>query len=323
MSKYYEVNGIKIVEVPVKDFSVVMTDKPKKSSGKNTANAGFFGNFHEEGKLFTLPAAHIVCDFEATDKWTKFYCDERGEFNGKKFTFDASTFNYMNNFYKKAVSTLTVSKGKADIIDLVSIPDGLDYAISGVPIMRNGNDIKFNNYVTSQGWSGGSLYGTWHTFLGLKKDRSVIYVMGMKTKTSNMVLSAEAYKKFKAIDMVDVIKLDGGGSFYFNVDGEVTATSGNRRINSIVRFGDIEEETKNEGAKNPYKVPTSALKYKNKNKEGNKWLQWELNYHGYKCDIDGSFGPDTLAKLKAFQKDHGLEVDGSCGPLTRKELLKH
>jgi len=40
------------------------------------------------------------------------------------------------------------------------------------------------------------------------------------------------------------------------------------------------------------------------------------------CGIDGEFGKDTLAAVKAFQKDHGLKVDGIVGPLTKRELMK-
>ena len=40
------------------------------------------------------------------------------------------------------------------------------------------------------------------------------------------------------------------------------------------------------------------------------------------CGIDGDFGRATLAAVKAFQKDHGLVVDGIVGPKTRKELMK-
>ena len=180
----------------------------------------------------------ISYDFRKQIKtYTKKYCTERGKFNGNKFTFDSSTWSYGNSFYKKSISTLLVNNNKAEIKDIISIPTGCDYAISGVPIMRNGMDVSFNNYVKLQGWDASPLYGTWHTFIGLKKNSNVIYVMGMKTATWNMVTSLEAYKKFKALDMYDVIKLDGGGSFYMNVNGKaVASTWENRHINTIISF---------------------------------------------------------------------------------------
>ena len=56
-----------------------------------------------------------------------------------------------------------------------------------------------------------------------------------------------------------------------------------------------------------------------------KELQEVLERKGYSvgsCGIDGKFGKDTLAAVKAFQKDHGLKMDGIVGPVTRKELMK-
>ena len=76
---YYVQNGIHIVEVPVKDFKVVMCDAKKKSAAKkNYCNAGFFANYSEQGQPFTLPVAHLVCDYDADSKWVKHYCSERG-----------------------------------------------------------------------------------------------------------------------------------------------------------------------------------------------------------------------------------------------------
>ena len=72
---------------------------------------------------------------------------------------------------------------------------------------------------------------------------------------------------------------------------------------------------------NPYKVPTVAVKYGMKG-DNVRWMQWMLNAHGYPVDVDGSYGPDSLSKLKEYQGDHNLEVDGSCGPATRAMLLK-
>ena len=317
MAKYYKQNGIHIVEIPVEEFSIAMVNKRKKSCGKDTANAGFFAVYNEGSAGFTLPVGHLVCDFETTDRWTRHYCEERGKFNGDKFTFDSSKWSFDNKFHGKKLSTLIVATGSATILDTATLPGGLQYAISGVPIMRDGDDVKFATYVKGQGWDASPLYGTWHTFVGLKKDGKVIYLMGMKTTSGNMILTAEAYKKMKALGMHDVIKLDGGGSFYINAGGTITQTAENRVINTIIRF-----KTGNDDKGNPYKEPTSALRIWNTNKEGNRWLQWELNNSGYTCAVDGSFGNDTNKQLKAFQKDRGLAVDGSCGPATRAELKK-
>ena len=59
-----------------------------------------------------------------------------------------------------------------------------------------------------------------------------------------------------------------------------------------------------------------------------KAMQLLLIGHGYKLqnggktyNADGSFGTATENALRAFQKDHGLTVDGVCGPLTWAKLL--
>lgn len=48
-------------------------------------------------------------------------------------------------------------------------------------------------------------------------------------------------------------------------------------------------------------------------------MQTELIQRGYDCGAkgaDGIFGAGTETAVKAFQKDHGLNADGICGPLT-------
>ena len=316
--KYSVVNDIHIAEVPVKDFKIKMVDAKKKSSPKNSCNAGFFAGYTENKSYFTLPVGHLVCDFEANNQYTKKYCTERGKFNGNKFTFDSGSFSYNNNFYGKSQSTFCVKNGVGYIYETDHAPNDCSYAIAGVPIMRNFEDVKFATFVKNQGWDASPLYGTWHVFIGIKEvNAKTVYVMGMKTKTSNMITSAEAFKKFSTLGFRDVIKLDGGGSFYFNADGVTKQTLENRQVNTIIEFGEVEQDK----SINPYPVPTVALKSGNSYTEYNKWLQWELNEHGFKCDIDGSFGPSTLKQLKEFQKANGLSVDGSCGPATRKALL--
>ena len=46
-----------------------------------------------------------------------------------------------------------------------------------------------------------------------------------------------------------------------------------------------------------------------------------LGYDLGSCGVDGDFGRMTEKAVKVFQKDHGLTVDGICGPRTWKELM--
>jgi peptidoglycan hydrolase-like protein with peptidoglycan-binding domain len=53
-------------------------------------------------------------------------------------------------------------------------------------------------------------------------------------------------------------------------------------------------------------------------------LQTLLIGYGYSCGPDGAdrdFGSNTDKALRAYQKDHGLSVDGICGPKTWAKLL--
>lgn len=237
--KHYQSNGVHIVEIPVNDFSIEMCDKRKKyAASKNYCNAGYFAAFKEGGTTFTLPVGHLVCDFKASNKYVKYYCEQRGKFvSNDKYQFDSGKWSHMNSLYGKAVSTLIVKDGTASIEDVKNLPGGIDYAISGIPIMRDGADVKFATYVRGQGWDGSPLYATWHVFVGLKKDCKTLYIMGMRTRTGNMILTAEAFRKFRTLGMQDVIKLDGGGSFHMNVNGKsIASTSENRLINTIVRW---------------------------------------------------------------------------------------
>jgi peptidoglycan hydrolase-like protein with peptidoglycan-binding domain len=50
-----------------------------------------------------------------------------------------------------------------------------------------------------------------------------------------------------------------------------------------------------------------------------QWYLTDLKY--YNDDIDGDFGIYTLGALLAYQFKNNLEVDGVCGPGTRKSLI--
>ena len=60
-------------------------------------------------------------------------------------------------------------------------------------------------------------------------------------------------------------------------------------------------------------------------KEGSKGiavrgLQRRLTEAGYEVEIDGVFGPDTEARVKAYQEANGLDADGIVGPQTWDRL---
>ena len=71
---------------------------------------------------------------------------------------------------------------------------------------------------------------------------------------------------------------------------------------------------------NPYAIPTKTLKMGSK---GNsvRWLQYELNRHGYGLIVDGIFGQKTEDAVRDYQNRHALVCDGLVGAKTRAELL--
>lgn len=71
---------------------------------------------------------------------------------------------------------------------------------------------------------------------------------------------------------------------------------------------------------NPYPEPTKNVK-KGMKGDDVRWVQYELTEAGYDLSkhggIDGDFGPFTESCVKAFQKNHHLEIDGIVGKYTR------
>lgn len=70
---------------------------------------------------------------------------------------------------------------------------------------------------------------------------------------------------------------------------------------------------------NPYPEPVKNIRL---NSKGNdvRWLQYQLNTHGYRLIVDGAAGNLTIGALMDFQRKHGLTPDGICGPATREKL---
>lgn len=291
------------VEIPVSRFKLIMYDGPKRDMGPNRCNAGYFGKYHEGKHEFTLPVGHHVGDYAVSDEITDFYCRSRGTVENGKFRFDSGNWSYMNEFYGKALSTLVVDNGVATVNNLIHAPTECDYAISGYPIIRRGAAVP-KSYAYEQGWGDGSTYKTSHVFLCLDKPKAdTIHLVGLNA-------SAETAKK-KLNDFYDVIKLDGGGSFYMDVNGKKKSTAGFRRVFSVIDFS---------GSCNAYPIPTRTLK-KGCRGEDVKWLQQNLLDIGYLCEVDGKFGSITQSFVMSYQRMNGLDPDGKVGKATRASFL--
>lgn len=52
-------------------------------------------------------------------------------------------------------------------------------------------------------------------------------------------------------------------------------------------------------------------------------LQQSLAKQGYAVKVDGYFGPGTRTAVEAYQRAHGLQVDGVVGPTTLQQLNAH
>lgn len=73
------------------------------------------------------------------------------------------------------------------------------------------------------------------------------------------------------------------------------------------------------GVGNPYTLSSTLMK-RGATGTSVKWLQYELNQNGANLAVDGIFGNDTFNAVVAYQKAHGLAVDGIVGPKTIASL---
>lgn len=221
----YTANGLTYTRC--QNFAVRYHDAPKKSGTGTYASGGFFANFKSAaGVPFTLPVANLVCDIddvpEAASKYLTPYM------SGGKLRYSCAV-NQTNQFKGKKVSTLVVpSSGAPYVADISEPPAGCKYAISGVPTVRNGDDVDYYNYVKPQGWDESCMVAAYRNWLGIR-DGAVWLISG-KTTAKNYIYGMEFWKKVRSEGFDDIICMDGGGSWY----SAGKATAENRRINNIV-----------------------------------------------------------------------------------------
>lgn len=221
----------------VKDFSIVYWDKSKKKGTANSyINGSFFGFFKEGNVAFTLPVGNLVCDVTpdsrlvySLEKYWKPYV------SGGKFCYSTKD-NVTPQFEGKRVTTLVLpTNGTPYMDELAEAPTDARYAISGIPVIRDGVDVSYNSFVKPQGWDASPFYATTRNFIGLK-GTSIFIVTGA-SKTSNFVATSEVYNALKDFGFSDLIALDGGGSYYHKYEGKTPFMLSDRDVNNLVVFG--------------------------------------------------------------------------------------
>ena len=228
----YTVNGLTICRAD--DFSIEYCDRKKKNIPEDRyINGGFFGNYKSAaGSLFTLPVGNLVCDIGGVDPAAEKYI--KPYISGGKLRLGCDN-NASAQYHGRKVSTLVKTRsGKVYVADLSAPPSDAIYAISGVPTVRNGDDVDYYNYVKKQGWDESCMYATYRNWLGIRDGE--IWVISGKTSTRNYIYGMEFWKKISGEGFSDIICLDGGGSYVRKTSAGKYATVENRRINNYITY---------------------------------------------------------------------------------------
>ena len=202
----YSLNDVHVQVIDVWNFGLKRVIKKKKSIDElNYANAGYFGR---KANGETIPVGNLMID-------------------GRVITEAKSEADWLNTAGKKLTTLVVYNDNKAEFLvtDSVSdIPD-VKYAISGIPIIKNGYRVSLAD-IKKEGYFGNELYDTWHGFLGIRDNRLVY--LAAKLDFELMVYLLEV------LGIKDAIKLDGGGSFILHNDKFEVATEENRKIDNIL-----------------------------------------------------------------------------------------
>lgn len=228
----YTINGLTICRAD--DFSIEYCDRKKKNIPEDRyINGGFFGNYKSaSGSLFTLPVGNLVCDIGGVDPAAEKYI--KPYISGGKLRMGCDN-NASAQYHGRKVSTLVKTRsGKVYVADLSAPPSDAIYAISGVPTVRNGDDVDYYNYVKAQGWDESCMYATYRNWLGVRDGK--IWVISGKTSTRNYIYGMEFWKKIRGERFDDIICLDGGGSYMRKTATGKYATVENRRINNYITY---------------------------------------------------------------------------------------
>jgi hypothetical protein len=158
------------------------------------------------------------------------------------------------------------------------------------------------------------------TCIGQKKDGTIVMaVIDGRSKKSRGVTAQQSAQIMLDLGCVKAINADGGGSSQMVYKGRLVnecsdGPYGRAVANALVIY-----------SKKPVKIDQRDYPVLRYGSRGDfvKTMQQKLIKLGYdlgRSGADGSFGLKTLAGLKRFQDEKGLEVDGICGPMTWAKL---
>lgn len=216
-------------------FAIVYWDKSKKKgTAESYINGGFFAPFAEQGENFTLPVGNLVCDIDINTLPPVAAKYLVAHVKNRKLRWSVNN-NAGKQFLGKAVTTLVYQNyGNVYVKEMTSAPDNCLYAISGIPVIRDGVDVSYTNFVKPQGWDASPFYATTRNLLGLKKGE--IYIVNGTSKTSNFVASSEVYDALKPFGFEQLVALDGGGSTYHKYKGKADFIWTDRQVNNLVVY---------------------------------------------------------------------------------------
>lgn len=212
--RYLKEDNLHIVIIPKNKFKIIEWNKNKRTTKiKNYCNGGFFAS----GPKTTEAMGNLVVNGKVVSET----CNSYGNLAGKKL----HTF-YIDQNGNTGCEVTDSVKNK-----------GYVYAISGIPVTLNGQDVSWSKVVKPQGWTGGELYSTKHMCLSWDADN--VYLIGFETKTKKGAYDTitEIWKRLKKYNFDTVLKLDGGGSTILDINGKnVFVSSGDRKVHNLIGF---------------------------------------------------------------------------------------
>lgn len=235
----YTAGGLRFVRM--KHPRLVYLDAGKhKIPGKNACNADFFGNYKRGKTSYTLPRGNLVCDMGSYAIPENVKQDLVLFVQNGKLRYSAKNNAADSAFRTKDVSTLVITKsGSAFVTDTNDIHQEADvaYAVSGVPCVRHGDDVDWHNYVAKQGWPADTVRNTYHNWIGVRGNEIWLITGKSAAKSGNMIYGMWFWNIVKGEGFDDIIKLDGGGSYYCKIGGKTLPGSiGTRQINAYLTW---------------------------------------------------------------------------------------